>query len=200
MNFATVEEMIEEAGGAGPYQTQSTIVLILTLACSYFILIALPFLLLPPSFRCFANDGSDLSGYDCVPSNFCTDKNIRAEKIPSRTTFTNWMTDFDMICSNPQVLLGFYLLIFTGLVIGGLFLAPLTDKFGKKKPLAIALVLMILLYTLIILADSYTKLHYYMLVYGILLAVIIVAGLLLMLQLTVRERWPILILFTLCAI
>jgi hypothetical protein len=101
VRFATVEEMIEEAGGAGPYQTQATIVLILTLACSWFILIALPFLLLPPSFRCFANDGSDLSGYECIPSNFCSDKNVRAEKVPSRTTFTNWMTDFDMICSNP---------------------------------------------------------------------------------------------------
>jgi MFS family permease len=78
-------------------------------------------------------------------------------------------------------LLGFYLLIFTGLVIGGLFLAPLTDKFGMKRPLAIAVSLMILLYTLIIIADSYTKLHYYMLVYGILLAVIIVSGILLML-------------------
>ena len=28
VRFATVEEMIEEAGGAGPYQTQATIVLI----------------------------------------------------------------------------------------------------------------------------------------------------------------------------
>ena len=96
-----------------------------------------------------------MEGFNCVPANFCNEPSIQAIRIMTTGSFNNWITEYDLLCSNPQNVIGFYLLMFTGIAIGGLFIAPVVDIWGKKFVLMIALFCMVIDYTLIIFATSY---------------------------------------------
>jgi len=122
--------MIKESGGNGRYQTQVNILMIFVVCVGYFILHALPWLLYVPEFACYQDD-KPMEGFSCVPQNFCNNPSITHEVVAGNGALHNWLTEFNMVCINQQVILGFYLLMFTGIAIGGLFFSPLVDHYGK---------------------------------------------------------------------
>ena len=81
-------------------------------------------------------------------------------------------------------------MLYAGLALGGLFIAPLVDNFGKKVPLLISLCFLMFIYIGIIFAKDYSQVQWYILAYGVDLAVIIVSGILLLLGAMPIENWP----------
>lgn len=196
--------MLKESGASGNFQTQIMILIILAIMIAFVILLALPYLLLYPNYLCYSqnSDGSEslMTGYDCVPANFCGDPNIRAERAAGKTSLNNWILDFNLVCAGPQVIIGFYLLVFAGIAVGAIFIAPLTDSWGKKNILIIALLTLMILFVMIMMASTYERVYYYMLFYGICLAVIVVAGLLFMMHMIPKNKWPLVLLITLISV
>ena len=169
------------------FQTKAAIIILLALKSATLLLHALPYLLLYPDYNCFENDSTgretSMGSYECIPSNFCGNPNIRTEKVDSKQLLQNWVQDFDLICVNQSVILAFYLVILAGLALGGLILAPLTDSYGKKNFFVASLIAILVVYVLILLATDYSHIHFYLLFYGMALAVSMISGILWVLQL-----------------
>jgi MFS family permease len=96
-----------------------------------------------------------LGNYECVPQNFCSNPNIRAEKVQNKNAISNWVSDYDMTCVNQQILMSYYMILFTGMVVGGVFLAPLCDKFGRKYMFMCSLIGLFVLYSLLLYSRDY---------------------------------------------
>jgi MFS family permease len=104
-----------------------------------------------------------------------------------------------MTCAGSNNVIGFYLMVFVGIALGGLFVAPLGDKYGRKRLLLIGLSSLIVTYVgILTLVDNFNKLHYCMLIYGVILAVNLVNVILLMMQNMEKANWPATLLVTLC--
>lgn len=80
-----------------------------------------------------------------MPANFCNNPNLRGEKIANKNLINNWVSEFDLICANKFIFVAFYMVIFSGFVCGGLFVAPISDSVGRKKVFLISLVGMFVL-------------------------------------------------------
>lgn len=148
------------------------------------LLYALPYLLLLPDYVCYEKsaNGADLllPSSECVPSNFCLNTNIRAEKVDNKNNLQNWITLFDMQCVNPVALIAFNMLLYGGMALGAFTLAPMSDKHGRKFYFSIAVALCFIINVLLLYCKDYHDLHYSLFLYGICLSVVIISGLLLM--------------------
>ena len=80
--------MISEAGGNGVFQTKAAILVLIALKSATLLLHSLPYLLLYPEYECYEKDSAGrealMGSFECIPSNFCGNPNIRAEKVDSK--------------------------------------------------------------------------------------------------------------------
>lgn len=53
--------------------------MIISLFFAMLLLLSLPLLLMVPEFVCYSTSGKYLANYECIPSNFCSDNNIRPD-------------------------------------------------------------------------------------------------------------------------
>ena len=131
------------------------IVIILAIVIGSLLMHAMPFLLQYPDYMCYEKGPNGLEtykeGFDCSPKNFCTNPNIRAEKVQSKTMISNWVTDFNLECAEPGVIPAFYLVLYVGLALGGMIIGPLVDSYGKKVIFIISSTVILIVYGLIIL-------------------------------------------------
>ena len=179
----SLEAMIAEAGGNGPFQKQIIALILASLMMASLLLYALPFLLLLPSYSCFDTDGEPLASYDCIPSNFYQNPNVKAEPVQSYLNLSNWIQEFNLVTVTPAAPTMFFLLIFGGLAAGALCVAPVVDSHRKKVVFVISLVTILVVYVLLLVTTDWTMLMVYVFLYGFALSVCIISGLLLMLQL-----------------
>jgi MFS family permease len=195
--------MIEEAGGDGIFQTRVLLLVLLSLVFASLLLYALPFLLLFPQYTCFDHEGVQLAADDCTPSRVANDPSIRAEANQGAdTTFANWVQDFNLVTENPLAAPTFFLLLFGGLALGGLVMAPIADRWSKKYLLVFGLSTILLVYILVCAASGtaqYRLLLGYVFIYGFALSIVIIAGLLLILQVLPRSSWALVVLYFLAA-
>jgi MFS family permease len=89
----------------------------------------------------------------------------------------------------------FYMLMFVGIALGGLLLAPMSDKYGRKPMFVGGLISILCIYLLILCAKTQRELQYDVFFYGIAFGVTFVSGFLLMLQMIPKSYWPVSILF-----
>jgi len=103
------------------------------------------YLLLYPKFDCYTADSSGqftvpiLDGSDeytthCIPSYFCKNPDSISWSIDQSSDITlhNWMTSYDMICTDPYVIGLFGSMFFTGMALCSPILPSLSDKYGRK--------------------------------------------------------------------
>lgn len=154
---------------------------------------ALPYLLMYPDYICYEKTmGTEvlLSNYECVPQNFCSNPNIRSEKVQNRNAISNWISDYDMTCVNQQVLMTYYMILFVGMAIGGIFMSPMVDMFGRKYMFICSLIGLFVLYSLILYSRDYHDTQYSLFFYGILLVLSMVSGILLVVEMIPKSKMP----------
>ena len=95
---------------------------------------------------------------ECVPANFCPATGVKAGRVDNKNNLINWIVDFDLLCVGQQSILAFYMLLFVGMAIGGLVLAPLSDKYGRKKVFVAALIAIGTFYILMLMSKSQREL------------------------------------------
>lgn len=183
--------MIEEAGGNGPFQKKIIALISGTLMQASLLLYALPFLLLQPTYTCIDNQGETIENYDCIPSNFYQNSNVKAEPVQSYLLLDNWYKDFNMVTVTPAAPTMFFLLLFGGLSAGALCVAPIVDGMRKKVLFVISVVAILVIYILILVTTDWTMLMVYVFLYGFSLSVCIITGLVLMLQLIPQTSWAV---------
>lgn len=102
----------------------------------------LPFLTKSHVYECA---DESLTGWSkCQKKQICGDHTLKygtdfrimqESKIPSDTYFKteNWITDFNLFCTESYVIGSFGTCIFIGMIFGFVVFLPLSDKYGKLK-------------------------------------------------------------------
>lgn len=93
-----------------------------------------------------------------------------------------------MICVNQFTFVSFYMVMFVGFTLGGLFVAPISDSFGRKKTLLVSLTGICVLHWMLLYQKDYHDLQYSIFFYGILLISAVVSGVLMMTQMVSRAN------------
>lgn len=96
-----------------------------------------------------------------------------------------------MTCVNQQVVMTYYMIMFTGMSIGGIFIAPFCDKFGRKYMFLCSLIGLFVLYSLVLYSRDYHDTQYSLFFYGILVVLAMVSGILLVVEMIPKSKMPI---------
>jgi MFS family permease len=174
------------------------IFIIVALSFSVLLLHALPYLLMFPDFVCYEKSG-EISSLECTPQTFCGNPSLRAEKVQNKNAISNWISDFDMTCVNPQVIMSYWMILFTGIAIGGVFIAPICDKIGRKLVFLTSLTGLFVLYSLLLYSRDYHDTQYSLFFYGVLLAQAMVSGMLLIVEMIPKSKMPLAVTIVLTA-
>ena len=145
-NIPAFTDLMEEQGGFGKYQILMFMLLTFASSSACWVIYAQQYLLLFPKFECEGIlEGTPEYKKYCVPHYFCKNDDHAAQgnrvvnwsiNHASNITLTNLMTKHDLICASKLMISSFGMSYFAGYAGGSLLLPTLSDKKGRKKFLA----------------------------------------------------------------
>ena len=115
---------------------------------------ALAYLLLLPDYLCFKNN-SIMQNYQCTPGNFCSDADIKTERISNQNSLDNWIEEFGLKCHPESSFMHTQMCLYAGVALGAVVISPLSDIFGRKPVFFGSLLAVVLAYVLLLLSKDF---------------------------------------------
>lgn len=130
----SIEDLLKEAGGFGPWHLYSFVLCILIGCLSTTYIYTMPFLETKPQLICQKEDGSE---YFCDSTEICIGEEINSNikfkvDYDDDATIANWITQMDLYWIGKFKIGLFGSVYFLGFCFSGLILM-LADKYGRKK-------------------------------------------------------------------
>lgn len=159
----SLNDAIKAAGDYGKYHKINLIFLSIVWIMIPCIPIMLPYFRMLPEYVCKDHNGERI----CSPKEICN-KSIHNFQVKNSSNIKTWASDFNIICEEHFYfgLLGsFY---FIGILFGNLFIAKLTDNYGRKPVLISYLILYITITILAILSKNFYIFFFVMFMIGVI--------------------------------